>query len=217
MGRGACLCFDLCCCGFLFFGFFCLSSMKEFPDKKDHKETTNYFPFVENNCFIIILTPSPQILCHTNTEKILFLCWGIVHHFFNQRNINHSNWALWFNLGLGWEREREVILDFNEEAFSIWRATCLLQDLQYHEQCELVFKKMRFFSQASVSKTSSDASCEAILSYRKPGSLHQILIYKASGTAVFLSLISQKQQITREIELNHQKTVVPASLIYESR
>jgi len=34
---------------------------------------------------------------------------------------------------------------FNEEAFSIWRATCLLQDLQYHDQRKLVFKKMHFF------------------------------------------------------------------------
>lgn len=48
----------------------------------------------------------------------------------------------------GWvlvEREREVILDFNEEAFSIWRATCLLQGLQYHEQCELDLKKKGSF------------------------------------------------------------------------
>lgn len=85
------------------------------------------------------------------------------------------------------------MIDFNDKGFHIQMATYLLQDFQYHEQRELVFQQMRFFSQESVSKTGRDAICEATLSCRT-GSLHPILVCKASETAVLPSPISQKKR-----------------------
>lgn len=175
----ACLGFDLWFCFGLL--FFLLNSMKEFPNNKGDTRSANYFPLVEKKWFTFIFIPLNTVSQkHRRTIILnvgrLYKCLTPLFFFFPfiRGVLTTAIKALWFRLGRGWEEEREVILDFNEEAFNIWRAPCLLEAFQYHGAMWVSFQDV-FLSRASASKTGNDASCELILPCRKPGSYQQNL------------------------------------------